>query len=119
MTENVASPRRGFQFRLRTLMIGVTLFCVVIGGYVGWQAKIVRDRLVELDRHSYVTMVETDAPPECRVVSLIRRLLGDEHVWTIYVETGTDATEIERLHHLFPEAEIEFSTREVLTARYY
>ena len=26
------SPRRRFQFRLRMLMIGVTLFCVVVGG---------------------------------------------------------------------------------------
>ena len=36
--------RRWFQFSLRTLMIGVTLFCMVIGGYVGWQAKIIRER---------------------------------------------------------------------------
>ena len=29
------SPRRRFQFRLRTLMIGVTLVCV-IAGWIGW-----------------------------------------------------------------------------------
>ena len=27
-------PRRRFQFRLRTMMIGVTIFCVV-GGWLG------------------------------------------------------------------------------------
>ena len=43
---NVDPPRRKrrwFQFSLRTLMIGVTLLAVPIG-YVGWQAKIVRER---------------------------------------------------------------------------
>ncbi len=38
-----ASPRRRFQFCLRTLMIGATLFALVPCGYVGWQAKIVRE----------------------------------------------------------------------------
>src|SRR5690348_7897587 len=36
--------RRRFQFRLRTLMIGITLFALIPCGYIGWQAKIVRDR---------------------------------------------------------------------------
>jgi hypothetical protein len=35
--------RRWFQFSLRTLLIGVTLLAVPLG-YVGWQAKIVRER---------------------------------------------------------------------------
>ena len=35
------SPRRRFQFRLRTLMIVVTLLAVPCA-YIGWQAKIVR-----------------------------------------------------------------------------
>jgi hypothetical protein len=33
-----------FQFRLRTLLIGVTVFCIVAGGYFGWQAKKVDER---------------------------------------------------------------------------
>jgi hypothetical protein len=37
------SPRRRIQFRLRTLMVVVTLLAVPCG-YVGWQAKIVRER---------------------------------------------------------------------------
>jgi hypothetical protein len=41
--------RRWFQFRLRTLMIGVTLLAIPCG-YVGWQAKIVRERRAELNR---------------------------------------------------------------------
>jgi hypothetical protein len=35
--------RRRFQFRLRTLMIVVTLLAVPCG-YIGWQARIVRER---------------------------------------------------------------------------
>jgi hypothetical protein len=38
------SLRRRFQFRLRTLMIGVTLFCVIFGGYAGWHLKKVGER---------------------------------------------------------------------------
>jgi hypothetical protein len=42
--------RRWFQFSLRTLLIGVTLLAVVCG-YVGWEAKIVRDRKTWLKEH--------------------------------------------------------------------
>ena len=34
-------PRRRFQFRLRTLLIVVTVFAMPLG-YVEWEAKIVR-----------------------------------------------------------------------------
>jgi hypothetical protein len=40
---------RRFQFRLRTLMIVVTLLAVPLG-YVGWQVKIVREWRAELSR---------------------------------------------------------------------
>jgi hypothetical protein len=43
---------RRFQFRLRTLMVGVTLLAVPLG-YVGWQAKIVRERKAFYDAHAY------------------------------------------------------------------
>jgi hypothetical protein len=36
--------RRRFQFRLRTLMIGVTLLCVIFGGYVVNHLKKVEER---------------------------------------------------------------------------
>jgi hypothetical protein len=42
------SPRR-FQFRLRTLLIGVTLLAVPCA-YIGWQLKIVRERQAEVNR---------------------------------------------------------------------
>jgi hypothetical protein len=40
--------RRRFQFRLRTLMIVVTLLAVACA-YVAWQSKIVRERRAVAD----------------------------------------------------------------------
>jgi hypothetical protein len=42
------APRRRFQFRLRTLMILVTLLAGVCG-YIAWQAKIVKERKAVAD----------------------------------------------------------------------
>ena len=81
--------RRRFQFRLRTLLIGVTLLAVPCG-YVGWQAKIVRARINEvenrfsenldlglcIDGYSY----EIPGTP------WFRRLLGDVTVYQIEVD---------------------------------
>jgi hypothetical protein len=44
--------RRRFQFRLRTLMIGVTLFCVA-AGWLAVQARAVRDRKGVLYNHAH------------------------------------------------------------------
>ena len=44
--------RRWFQFSLRSLLIMVTLFCAVIGGYVRWQANIVKERQTWIDSGS-------------------------------------------------------------------
>jgi hypothetical protein len=44
-----SSTRHRFQFRLRTLLIVVTLLCVV-GGYVGRQVRIIRERTAELEK---------------------------------------------------------------------
>jgi hypothetical protein len=40
--------KRWFQFSLRTLMIVITLLAVPLA-YVGWQAKIVRERKAMLE----------------------------------------------------------------------
>ena len=42
-----SAKRRWFQFSMRTLLIVVTLLAVACA-YVGWQAKIVRERRDEL-----------------------------------------------------------------------
>jgi hypothetical protein len=102
--------RRWYQFSLRTLMIGVTLFCVVVGGYVGWQAKIVRERRVELSRVVDVRLVGIDGADKEGVIPWIRCALGDKRVGSIKMLVGTDAAELDRLRILFPEAKVEVWT---------
>jgi hypothetical protein len=48
-TDQPKGNRRWFQYSLRSLMIGVTLLAVPCG-YIGWQAKIVRERKSLLER---------------------------------------------------------------------
>jgi hypothetical protein len=109
-----ASPpkrrRRWCQFRLRTLLIGVTVFCVVVGGYVGWQAKIVSKRRNELNRVVDARLVGIADNDEERVIPWIRRVLGDQRVGSIKMLVGTDAAELDRLRVLFPEAKVEVWT---------
>ncbi len=106
------SPRRRFQFRLRTLMIVVTLLALPCG-YVGWQAKIVRERKVlrETVIGSFVTaedfskMVQGGAfkLETLPHVSWLRRLLGDEAIVTISVFKVDD---VDAVRVAFPEAEV-------------
>jgi hypothetical protein len=103
------SPRRRFQFRLRTLLIAVTLICVV-AGYVGRQASIVRERRAELSRPDFTRLVGFDDADTKGAVSWIRRALGDKSVRAILYPVGTDAAELDRLRVLFPEASVSIYT---------
>jgi hypothetical protein len=53
MAENQPSPRRRFQFRLRTLMLGVTLLALLCGA-VMWVARdferLIRERDAALEK---------------------------------------------------------------------
>jgi hypothetical protein len=102
--------RRWLQFSLRTLLIGVTVFCVVVGGYVGWQAKIVSKRRNELNRVVDARLVGIADNDEERVIPWIRRVFGDQRVASIRMLVGTDAAELDRLRVLFPEAKVEVWT---------
>ena len=97
--------RRRFQFRLRTLLIGVTLLAVFCG-YVGWQAKIVRERRTELTRVVDMRLVGIEDDDEDGAIPWIRHTLGDERVSSIRLVVGTDPAELDRLRVLFPEAKV-------------
>jgi hypothetical protein len=101
--------RRWFQFSLRTLLIGVTLLAVPCA-YVGWQAKIVRERRVELSRVVDTRLVGIDGADKEGTIPWIRRALGDKRVGSIKMLVGTDAAELDRLRVLFPEAKVEVWT---------
>jgi hypothetical protein len=98
------NARRRFQFRLRTLMIGVTLLAVPMG-YVGWQATIVRKRTSELDtlgKNCKIIFAPADARPR---LPWIRRLLGDKDVAAINLPPTT-IEEVYRVKEVFPEADV-------------
>ncbi len=107
---------RRFQFRLRTLMIVVTVFCVVVGGYVGWQLKIIRER------HEAVATHRTTASIIIPIMGNNIRPLGSvtyrpKALWPLcwmgedgyaQIDAGQMASdeEIANLKRLFPEADI-------------
>jgi hypothetical protein len=97
--------RRRFQFRLRTLMVGVTIFCIV-GGYVAHEAKIVQERRIEWKRSVKDRQVDFRNEDEFGVLNWTRRALGDKVVYIIYVPQETERDEIARLHAIFPEGRI-------------
>jgi hypothetical protein len=121
--------RRRFRFSLRTLLIVVTLLAVVCG-YIGWQAKIVRERRAVLrlligSRGYGVYMGEQSDTPGQTAVALHRRIssghnltvgkgeddpdwrrlwLGDEVVYIIWLQNTVPSSEVVRIEKLFPEA---------------
>jgi hypothetical protein len=112
MTPN--NPRRRFQFRLRTLMIGVTLLAVPCA-YVAHEAQIVSERKEWIRAHSgplrlssarssdIATVVPGDSN---RAPSLIRRWLGDEPKESINVSKNLSRPQLKEIISLFPEAAI-------------
>jgi hypothetical protein len=107
------SPRRRFQFRLRTLMIVVTLLAVPCA-YVGWQAKIVRERRETAewigktlggttyrydDDLMFVKSYRRFRPP------LLRRLFGDWAYYRVVVPHPSEA-DLKRIREVFPGVEI-------------
>jgi hypothetical protein len=113
MNDPPKRKRRWFQFSLRTLMIGVTLLAVPLG-YVGLQAKIVRDRKALRDSCAGVAYFAVEdviftyppTPPRKAPIPWIRECLGDEGVFSILCINDIDRNVADRLRVAFPEAEI-------------
>jgi hypothetical protein len=95
--------RRWYQFRLRTLLIGVTL--VAACAYVGRQAKIVRERQAWRANPRFwepITNVEIIKSS----IPWIRRLLGDSDCICITAVDGVTDTELDACRSAFPEADV-------------
>jgi hypothetical protein len=99
--------RRWFQFSLRTLLVGVTLLAIPCA-YVGWQAKIVRERrALRENRQFYEPFIPAEGSKGSGSLSWIRRLLGDfESEGMIADDSITDA-DLERCRAAFPEANVQ------------
>ena len=93
--------RRRFQFRLRTLLIGVTLLAVPCA-YVGWQTKTISERKASLDgmlKRGGIALAGIswpNGPPVARL-SWIRERLGDQAMKWIVLPSGATAEEEERM----------------------
>ena len=125
--------RRWFQFSLRTLMIGVTIFCVVMGGYAAREAKIVRERRAwgatdgnaaglfvrssvrenqAWEAATYKSHFIFSHPREfahgdaSQSPSLIRRWMGDETQEMVVVGIADSVSEKQAAAELFPEATV-------------
>jgi hypothetical protein len=93
--------RRWFQFSLRTLLIAVAMLALPLG-YVGWKAKIVREREAFLENRYYLP---GELPPfEPVQAPWMLGLLGGKPIYHVTVWGKADA---ERAASLFPEAIVE------------
>jgi hypothetical protein len=114
------SPRRRFQFRLRTLMIVVTLLCAALGLYVGWQRTIVRDRSRMMSaitmgglngyRAGFVQMWDVSVNGAEPHIPWTRQRLGDRPVYLIGLPVEASIEYRKQVQAMFPEAEIEAIT---------
>ncbi len=97
--------RRWFQFRLRTLLIGMALLALP-GAYLGHEAKIVAARKAWLAAHFTGAFKGARPFNPDKAPSALRRFLGDEPYNRIDL-FSTD--EIPAAEKLFPEAQVGLS----------
>jgi hypothetical protein len=97
------------QFSLRSLMIVVTLQAVPFA-YIGWEAKIVRERRELLN---WITQTGGKAYPlvseqvgRYGEVPLLRRLLGDKTIGAIKLDHPIAPEQRQSIQQCIPEAEI-------------
>src|SRR4051812_34590700 len=107
-----------FQFRLRTLMIVVTLLAVPLG-YIGWQVRLVRERkgsratnVAFFYKAIDMAFFDRERYPEPATISWIRERLGDEAIQVVRPRTGASAETIAKLQAAFPEAEFDWAIYE-------
>ena len=89
--------RRWLQFRLRTLLIGVTLFCLV-GGWMLNQARIVWERKWLLERAP-----EWGADDRDSGVPFVRRLFGDSGIGLVHLDVSASDEELALYRAAFPK----------------
>jgi hypothetical protein len=107
---NTAEPgmprRRWYQFRLRTLLVVVTLLAIPCG-YVGWQARIVHERkavIAEVERLGGSYSSRRPSMFEAGDPCWIRLMLGDVPTHGCFVvPLKTDPAVIRRIKLAFPD----------------
>ncbi|HKD37125.1 MAG TPA: hypothetical protein VKB78_10000 [Pirellulales bacterium] len=106
--------RRRFQFRLRTLLIIVTLLTVPCW-WVAKQKRLIEDRkemLTKIEKvYSGEWYIEQLPPGEPSAISGLRRLLGDQAVSGVMLPVDADPNIYPLIHTLFPEAHLQIVER--------
>jgi hypothetical protein len=108
-------PRHRFQFRLRTLLIVVTIAAAGCA-YLGHEWRIVQHRKALLKTTDCLWEpwsaemrnpggLGLRVPSEPPSIPFVRRLLGDEPIFFFGQFSNTSKDEVEELHAAFPEAE--------------
>jgi hypothetical protein len=103
---NQPQARRRFQFSLRTLLIGVTLFCI-FGAWFGNQVRIVIQRRAIIRNEPISAMIPArELVPGRADIPWIRRLLGDKDCFVIWADQTVTDEDLERYKAAFPEADV-------------
>ena len=111
-----AQPRRSwfrFAFSLRTLFVVVT----IIGVWLGWNLKIVRERKALIQelrrassrRHPFYSLagdLEQDSLKQSSALSIFRRALGDKAYELLEIPYAMKRDRIKQFDAAFPEAEL-------------
>jgi hypothetical protein len=96
-----------FQFRLRTLMIAVTVLALGCG-YFAHEARVVHERTPMLEairsKGGYTTTYRHASKPPSP--TWLRRILGDETVEVLTLPASTDNVTIAEIRRLFPDADL-------------
>ncbi len=96
--------RRWLQFRLGTLMIVVTLFCLCGGGYIRWEQGLASQRGSAIKKILAAQAYTVERQDDDDAIPWIRQLLGDRAWKEIVLPTSTNQNELAKWRTLFPEA---------------
>ena len=93
-----------FQFSLWTLFVVVTLLAVVCG-YVGWQAKIVRERNAAMKRATHAYAIYPMAT-SINGITWPRRWMGDVGIKVFFFDQYASDDDVDAIRSAFPEAAV-------------
>ncbi len=94
---DVPTTRRWYRFSLRTMLVLVTLVCIVTA-WIAHNRHVIQERREFLETHQ-IEVIEAELFPPS--IPFPRRLLGDHGRWILNAESQED---LESAKRLFPEA---------------
>jgi hypothetical protein len=106
-TAMIVTASRRFQFSLRTLLIGVALFCIA-GWWFANQFRIVQERDKMMSLPDCEIIIFGDGPGHYGSkggIPWFRRWLGDREIQKLRMSQSTTDDEVERYRAAFPEAD--------------